>query len=488
MSLAGRTGAAVRRGPLGQRTFSLLTLGQATSTIGDFCYAVALPWLVLSQHGGPALLGAVLACYGVPRTVLIPVGGMLADKIGPRAIMLGADSVRCALAAGLAALAVTHTVSLLALGPVAALIGAGAGLFLPAAMSIMPALLPGDQLQAGNAINGAVMEVGALVGPAAGGVIVALAGSAAAFSADAGSFLISALTLALIGSRWAPIRAQAAAAPETAGTPASASPADAALADPPLADAGLAATSLADTALADTALADTALGDTALGDTALAASDLPADGGIWTMLRHSQVLRLFIVVCVTANLAFGGAFEVALPALAHARFGAEGYGAMLACLGAGAVLGTLAAARGGKIHRPAMASGYAFLIESLAIGLIPFLGGLPGAAAATFVFGACNGFANTVILTQIQKWAPPQLLGRVMSVIMLSSMGSFPLSVFVTGLLVRRFGAVPFFPFAAVFLAVSILFALTQRVYRDFGSPGPQPARPSGQAALGSVR
>jgi MFS family permease len=439
MSLAGRTGAAVRRGPLGQRTFSLLTLGQATSTIGDFCYAVALPWLVLSQHGGPALLGAVLACYGVPRTILIPVGGMLADKIGPRAIMLGADSVRFALAAGLVVLAVTHTVSLLALGPVAALIGAGEGLFIPSSMTIMPALLPMDQLQAGNAINGSVMQVGALVGPAIGGVIVALAGSAAAFSADAGSFLISVLTLALIGSRWAPIRARAAA--ETA--------------EAPLTEGC------------------TAEGGTAEGGTA--ASDLPADGGIWALLRHSQVLRLFIVVCVAANLAFGGAFEVALPALAHARFGAEGYGAILACLGAGAVLGTLAAARGGKIRRPAMASGYAFLIESLATGLIPFLGGLPGAAAAAVVFGACNGFGNTVILTQIQKWAPPQLLGRVMSVIMLSSMGSFPLSVFVTGLLVKHFGAVPFFPFAAIFLAGSILFALTQRAYRDFGAPGPRP-------------
>jgi MFS family permease len=456
MSLAGRTGAAVRRGPLGQRTFSLLTLGQATSTIGDFCYAVALPWLVLSQHGGPALLGAVLACYGIPRTILIPVGGMLADKIGPRAIMLGADSVRFALAAGLVVLAVTHTVSLLALGPVAALIGAGEGLFIPSSMTIMPALLPMDQLQAGNAINGSVMQVGALVGPAIGGVIVALAGSAAAFSADAGSFLISALTLALIGSRWAPIRAQAAAAPETAEAPVSASPADA-----PLAAEG------------SPMEGSTAKGSTAEGSTA--APDRPADGGIWALLRHSQVLRLFIVVCVAANLAFGGAFEVALPALAHARFGAEGYGAILACLGAGAVLGTLAAARGGKIRRPAMASGYAFLIESLATGLIPFLGGLPGAAAAAVVFGACNGFGNTVILTQIQKWAPPQLLGRVMSVIMLSSMGSFPLSVFVTGLLVKHFGAVPFFPFAAIFLAGSILFALTQRAYRDFGAPGPTP-------------
>ena len=65
---------SLRSGPLGVRSFRLLAGGQFTSTIGDYCYAVALPWLVLSNRGGVILLGIVLACYGVPRTVLIPVG------------------------------------------------------------------------------------------------------------------------------------------------------------------------------------------------------------------------------------------------------------------------------------------------------------------------------------------------------------------------------------------------------------------------------
>ena len=58
-----------RSGPLGVRSFRLLCGGQFASTIGDYCYAVALPWLVLSSQGGAILLGTVLACYGVPRTV-----------------------------------------------------------------------------------------------------------------------------------------------------------------------------------------------------------------------------------------------------------------------------------------------------------------------------------------------------------------------------------------------------------------------------------
>src|SRR5215472_3603751 len=113
------------RGPLGVRNFRLLGIGQLTSTVGDACYAVALPWFVLSSHGGTVLLGTVLACYGIPRTVLIPVGGVLADKFGPRAVMLAADASRCVLVAALAVLAARGANSLAVLAPVAALLGAG---------------------------------------------------------------------------------------------------------------------------------------------------------------------------------------------------------------------------------------------------------------------------------------------------------------------------------------------------------------------------
>ena len=81
---------------------------------------MALPWLVLSAHGGTVLLGTVLACYGMPRTVLIPVGGILADRLSPRAVMLAADAVRCVLVAVLAVFAARSLVSIDFLGPVAA--------------------------------------------------------------------------------------------------------------------------------------------------------------------------------------------------------------------------------------------------------------------------------------------------------------------------------------------------------------------------------
>ena len=424
--------AAVRSGPLSVRSVRLLAAGQFTSTLGDYCYAVALPWLVLSSHGGTVLLGTVLACYGVPRTVLIPVGGMLADKVGTRVVMLTADAARCCLVAALAATAAGHVTSLVLLGPLAALLGAGEGLFIPASFAIMPALLDPEQLQAGNAINSAAVQAGSVAGPVLGGLLVALAGPSPAFAVDAASFAVSALTLALIRPRTTP----AATAPG----------ADVA---PPTADT-----------------ADTA----GTGDT------------IWSLLRRARLLQVLVVVVIAANLGDGGTFGVALPALAHASFGADGYGALMACLGAGAVAGTLTAARGARLPRPALVAAASFVIEALAIALIPFLGGLPGAAAAVFVLGACNGLGNVIMITLTQQWAPPRLLGRVMSVVMLCGMGSYPLSVALAGVLVRHLGPSPFFPVAGALVAIALLGAISQREFRDFG------IAPSGEVIASRAR
>jgi MFS family permease len=117
---------------LRSRPFRLLAGGQFVSNVGDGLYAVALPWYVLSHHGGAILLGTVLAAYGIPRTCLIMVGGHLSDRLSPWTVMMGADIGRLVLAAVLAALAGTQHPAFLTLAPIAFGLGAGEGLFLPA--------------------------------------------------------------------------------------------------------------------------------------------------------------------------------------------------------------------------------------------------------------------------------------------------------------------------------------------------------------------
>jgi predicted MFS family arabinose efflux permease len=414
-------------GPLKVRSVRLLAGGQFTSTIGDYCYAVALPWLVLSSHGGVILLGTVLACYGVSRMVLIPVGGVLADRIGPRTVMLAADATRCVLVAAMALLAARHTASLAVLGPIAAFVGAGEGLFIPASFAIMPWLLAGERLAAGNAISTAAMQAGSLLGPALGGALVATTGASTwAFGIDAASFAVSALTLVLIPRKPAS-GSVAAGAVEVDGT----------------AGAGAGGTDTSGTG---------------------------AGGGVLAFLKRSQVLQVILVVVIAANFAGGGMSDVALPSLAHARFGAAGYGALLACFAAGGMIGTLAAARTGGLRTPVIFASAVFLAESVAITLTPYLGGEAGVAAMLFVGGAANGLGNVTVLTVLQKRTPPALLGRVMSAVMLCAFGTFPLSVAVSGVLVRHIGPSLFFPVAGALLAVAILGGLTQREFREFGA------------------
>jgi hypothetical protein len=84
--------------------------------------------------------------------------------------------------------------------------------------------------------------------------------------------------------------------------------------------------------------------------------------------------------------------------------------------------------------------------------------------------GAANGLGNVTFLTVLQKWAPPAVLGRVMSAIFLCAFGTYPLSVAVSGVLIRHVGPSLFFPVAGGLVAVAILGGLTQREFRMFGA------------------
>jgi MFS family permease len=405
---------ALHSGPLGTRNFRLLSTGQLTSTVGDYCYAVALPWLVLSAHGSAVLLGGVLACYGIPRAALITVGGSLADRVGPRKLMLCSDIARCLLTVLFAAFAAAHVTSLVALGPVAALLGAGAALFMPASYAILPSLLPSRQLQAGNALYNAAVQGGTLLGPAIGGAIVAAAGPAQAFALDAVTYAVSAISLAMV-REGRDVNEQTAAE--------------------------------------------------------VAASTPPERITVWALLARERVLQLILVVLVGANFAVTACFEVALPVLSHARFGPSGYGAIMACFGAASMAGTLTAARAGGLSKPAVVSSSVFLIAALAVASVPAASGLPGAAAAMFVFGLVAGFGNVIFVTLIQRWAPPAMLGRVMGVVMLGSLGSFPLATAIAGMLTHRLGPSPVFVLSGTLLALAIIAGLSQRRFRAFGAP-----------------
>jgi MFS family permease len=405
-----------RSGPLSVPAFRLFTAGQFTSTIGDYCYAVALPWFVLGGHGSVTSLGVVLACYGVPRALLTMPGGSLADRFGPRLVMLASDAVRCVLTALFALLAAWHVSSLAAIAPVAATLGACSALFLPASMTMMPSLVENSGLTSANAIYTGFVQAGSTLGPVTGGILVAALGSAPAFAVDAGSYLVSAVCLMSVG-RLATLRGPRGAR-ETR----------------------------------------------------------PVPVGAWTLLRRDRTLRVVLVVSIAANFALTGTTEVALPALAHARYGAVGYGSVLACVAVTSIAGAIVVARAGDRFARATVIGAAFQVGAVAIAVAPFLGGLPGLATGMAVFGLALGVDNAIWGTLIQRWAPPELLGRVWGVLMLAPVCSFPVSTLIAGILTRQAGPSLVFPVTGALLVAAYLFGLSHREFRELGQPRRRPS------------
>ena len=375
-------------------------------------------------------LGVVLAAYGIPRTVFLAIGGHASDRWHPWTVMMGADVVRAVAVAGLAAVALSEPANLYLLVPIAALLGAGEGMFVPGSFAIVPSLLPDPDLQAGNAITSGGTQLAILVGPAIGGAVVALVGPGPAFILDAASFAVSALTLSAIrrhrsqrpvteGTMEVPREPHAAEPSQTQPAPQSARPRT-----------------------------------------------------LRQLVASQRVIQVILIILVAANLGSGGMGEVALPALAHGPLhtGAGGYGGLLAAFGAGALLGALTAAQTPRIQRPAMLASVTFLIEAGCLAVIPYLGGTIPAGAALMAFGALNGFGNVIVITAFQRWAPRELLGRLMGLFMFAAMGIFPVSVLVGGFVVHHLGPGPFFPITAGILAIAVLGGLTQRSWRTFGS------------------
>lgn len=396
-----------RGGPLSVRGFPFLLIGQFTSSVGDLCYAIALPWLILSGSGGPVLLGATLAGYGAARIVGIPAGGMLADRFGARRLMLVMDTGRCVLVTALGAVTLLGSPPAALLVVVAVLVGVGAGLFSPASYALLPDLLADGDLGAGNSLSSIANQAGSVLGPVLGGALVSGSGPGPALLVDGFTFAVSAVSL--YGVR----HVSTAAAPEDSATPT----------DP-----------------------------TTFRD----------------VVRHGRLLHVMLLMAVIGNLVYAGASEVAIPTLAHARFGAGGYSAILVGIAVGMIGGAVLVRRFGRVNRPAPVIGLLGLAMAAAIAGVPFAGGLVGAVACVTVFAVANSWSGIMLTTSLQLWAPRHLLARVMSVLMLAANGTFPVSVAVAGITVGWFGVAGFFPVSGGAIALGIAAALSSREFRRY--------------------
>jgi MFS family permease len=336
--------------------FPLLFLGQLVSQLGDWMNRVALLVLAYALTGqGLAVAIATLAQL-LPRAIMFPFGGVLADRFPKRWLMLTTDLVRAALAASLIFVDRADRLWWVYLSTV--LLHSLSAIFNPARSAILPAIVSRDLLGPANALNNITMQAAIFFGPALGGVLVAQFGVNAVFLINGATFVISALFI------WF-MRVQE---PEIKDRP--------------------------------------------FGSIR---QDLH-DG--WGVVRTNRTLIvLFGAIFIGAVVANGiGVLLVSLLVDPLAQ-PTDRLGFLLTCVGMGMVVGAAPAVWLFNRYPPAtlqLAVIAGVIATMLTIGITDSFWVV---AIALFINGICTATIDVVVLTTVQRTAPPDRLGRVMGLL-----------------------------------------------------------------------
>jgi MFS family permease len=196
--------------PLRIPDFGLLWGGMTISLLGDGMFFVALPLQVLSLRRDATTLTLVLTAYTLPLVLFLIVGGVLSDRFQRRSMLLIATLLQGIAVAGLGILAVTESLTLPSIYILVIVYGAGEAMFGPAFGSIVPDIVPQDELVEANALDNFSRPLALrILGPALGGFLIAVFGLGGAFIADAASFALAGIAFSLLRTRRETTRAEA---------------------------------------------------------------------------------------------------------------------------------------------------------------------------------------------------------------------------------------------------------------------------------------
>lgn len=182
---------------------ALLWTSQVLSAMGDYFYTIAVMWIAVKTSGSSA--GFVAAAEAVAMFVFGLLGGVYADRWNRRVTMIVVDGVRAVAVMALPILALTGRLQFWHLVVVAVIIGSLSALFDPALQASLPALTGGETrtLQATNGLMDITRRLARTLGPGLAGLLVTFLPLAHLFTLDSLSFVISALAICALGSRFA---------------------------------------------------------------------------------------------------------------------------------------------------------------------------------------------------------------------------------------------------------------------------------------------
>jgi MFS family permease len=353
--------------------------GQALSMIGTWMQATAQSWLVLSLTHSSTALGVVVALQTLPLLLLAAYGGVIADRLDKRRLLIALQTVMGAQALILGVLSVTGSVRVWQVGLLAAMLGINTAFANPVEQSFTLELVGSEHLRNAVTLNGVMVNVARTLGPAAAGILLATVGDSVCFLLNAVSFAAVIASLATLDR----------------------------------------------SALTPTASAPRTRGQLRQG---------------LRYVRSTPGLAVpLLMMAAVGSLTYE--FQISLPVMAsrglHA--GPAGFGFMTAAMGIGAVLGGLILASRGKtgigpLVLAATGFGTAMTLATIAPSLPFELGALALAGAGSIAFMSTG--SSTLQLT-----AEPDMRGRVMSLWLVAFQGSTPIGAPLVGYTMAALGA-----------------------------------------------
>jgi len=366
-----------RSHPRGGNGFTRLWAAVGVSNLGDGVAAAALPLLAAALTRDPVLVAGLAVAQQLPWLLFALPAGVIVDRSDRRVLMWRTDALRGLMLAGFALLVALDQGSLALLYAVAFALGVAETLFDTAYRSLLPSLVPDDELERANARLYATETVtNRFAGPPLGGLLFAAAASAPLFL-DAGSFLLAAAAIFAIAGRFRP---------SGTGT--------------------------------ETASIGAAVGE-----------------GLRWLGGHRLLRSLAVVVSVWHLVWAGGNAILVLYAQELLGLGSAGFGILLAAAAVGSVLGAVLASRIAALLGRRSALAASIVVAALAELGLALTSSPVAAAAALAVSGGCAVVWNVITVALRQRLTPDRLLGRVNSAYRFAAIGAVAIGAALGGAL-----------------------------------------------------
>src|SRR6059036_2881451 len=393
---------AFRLGALSHRNFRLFFFGQGISLIGTWMQSVALGWLVLELTNSPFAVGLTQALRSLGVLLFTLYGGVVADRVDKRRLIVWTQALQMLEALALAALVWAGRVTTWQVMVLAVFFGIVNTFDIPGRQAFIAEIVGKDDLMNAIALNSSMFNAARIVGPAVAGVVIGAAGVGLCFLLNGVSYI--AVIAGLLAMRLPPFVSDGAA---------------------------------------------TSAGEGVRQAIAFIRSD-------------ARVSALVVLVAVFSVLGFP--FIVLMPVVARdvLHTDARGYGLLMAAVGIGAMLGALGLA----VRGPRVRKGTALLEGGAAFGVLLVLFAAVrsvGVALALLALAGCAMIVTTALAnTMLQTLVPDALRGRVMAFYAFVFVGLAPLGAFLAGLLAEHTSA----PFAIGVGGVGCLIAVALAAWR----------------------